>query len=328
MQGDGGPNGEKGGDDASTPHQPDPPQDPPKNGGHEAGAGRRQRDEKPSQFDQSLRLTDVFITIFAGLSFVAAGVSAAVAMWTAGQLEESSKQTERAIGKLATLADQTKRQADAQNGQLVLLGQQVAEAKSQTKAISEQTTAIKSSAIAAVKSAGAEIESAQAQTRAADAAAAAERPSIVLTDMTMTGFDNPPETDGLLKGLIKITFNYQYTNVGGSPLEFIDNAQNIAIDKALNPIPDYSAVTHLPGNGLTVPKGSYIHLVEPLQFGFTSEEIKGISNGTLHVYVFGAITYSVFGANHKFCYAYELPITKGASGRYLKAGSAAYHCDT
>lgn len=76
------------------------------------GAGAKPG-EQPSKFDRSLKTTDVFLAIFAGITGAAAIASAGVAIWTACQLGTTTAQTDKAIGELATLADQTKLQADA-----------------------------------------------------------------------------------------------------------------------------------------------------------------------------------------------------------------------
>lgn len=243
----------------------------------------------------------------------------------------TAAQTDNAIAKLATLADQTKRQADATSGQLGFLKQQVAEAKAQTKAISDQTTAIKRSAISAIQSAQALVQSADAQTKAANAAtiaanaaAAAERPGIAITDATMHGLKGEPRKDGT----VDVTFNYQFTNIGGSPWTMIDNAQTIIVEKELPPIPDYSKAYHFKGDGLVIPKGQFAHLMEDIHLGITKEQAIDINARTRFVFVYGIFTYGVFGTEHKYCYAFMLPIVDGNSTRFIEAGSAAYHCDT
>jgi hypothetical protein len=71
-----------------------------------------------------------------------------------------------------------------------------------------------------------------------------------------------------------------------------------------------------------------MHLIDPLALGVSKEQADAINNHLVRVFVYGVITYRVFGADHRFCYAHELPIRDGPAGRYLEAGGPAYHCDT
>ena len=268
-------------------------------------------------------------------------------------------QMAKAIGTLTGLAKDTKRQADALGGEVNALGAednimgseffemrtqtndlgveanaaqgQLAAAKTQTRAISDQTTAIKNSATAAVRSAGAQIASAEAQTRAANAAAAAQRPAIALTELTLTGVDNPVEKEGALKGEVKLSLNYQFTNTGGSPWEMVENEVVLTIVKSgfeLPPNPDFSHSSHLRGEGLTVPRENFFHLIQPLEFGVSLDTAKLIKSGSAIPLIYGVVTYRVFGVDHRYCYADSLPFQNGAPVRFLQIGGPAYHCDT
>jgi hypothetical protein len=282
---------------------------------------------------RELNINERLTAILAAASVIVGVASLAVA-YQSYRVASDSTDIKAAIGNLSALATQTKRQADATHDQLTAIREQVgalrdqvAEAKHQTHAISEQTTAIKASAEAAARTAGAQIESARAQTRAADAAAAAQRPGIALTELTMSGFKKPVEKDGFLKGLVQVAFNYQYTNVGGAPWELVDNAMTISIEEKLPDKPDYSAAQHFPGNGLVIPKGQWMNLTGSPSIGVPQGKADAVNSGTARVFVFGIITYRVFGSDHQFCYAYEIPIRDGISQRYLTAGGPAYHCD-
>lgn len=285
------------------------------------------------------RLTELNVnerlTALLAVATVIIGISSLVVSCQALQVASDSSDLKTAITKLSELATQTKRQADATNSQLAAVREQVAalkeqaaEAKRQTQAISEQTTAIKQSAESAVQSAGAQIESARAQTRAANAAAASQRPGIALTEVTMAGFDGAPEKEGVFKDQVKIAFNYKYTNVGGTPWELIDNAMVILTVPKLPERPDYSLAQHMRGDGLVIPKGHWMNLTGSPYLGFTKLQAQAVNEGKLQVFMYGIITYRAPDGDHRFCYAYQIPIHGGASTRYVSAGGPAYHCDS
>jgi hypothetical protein len=299
----------------------------------DSGGGK----EKPSQFDRSLRLTDVFITVFAGLSFGAAAVSAAVAIWTATQLGAASEQTERAIGKLATLADQTKRSADYAQGQVGALRDQVgalkdqvAEARKQTKAIAAQTSAIKASSAAAVQSAAAEIKTAQAEIGAAQAQetsaramAQANLPSMFLASITFDGLDSPPDKDGLVNAVA----HPQFGNNGGTMFQR-STALKLSADIPKTP-PDFSTGAFVfGGNELSIAHGEKMYPNEPVPLRLLKGEMDAFRDGKLFLFMVGNMDYADAAQQpHRWCFAYFIVMAKSGATFY-SAPNPAYHCQT
>jgi hypothetical protein len=299
---------------------------------------------KPSRFDRQLKLTDLFIVVFGGLSFAAAAVSAAVAVWTAGQLKSASLQTDNAIGRIAAVANATEDEANSvgnevsairdqgntmgtelgeMQNQTGILANQVGEAKKQTKAISEQTTAIKDSSAAAVKSAGAQIETATAQRQSAQVISAASIPEVGFVGVDITGMDGKPEQNGL----IKVSVKPHFSNTGGGAM--YQKGGVFALTRELATKPDYANIISFGGNELTVFPTGIFQPDGDVILDFKPEEAKGIIDGTIKLFIYGYVDY-FDGAKteHRTCFADRIATPKGHPFYYFAAGGPDYHCQT
>jgi len=125
---------------ATSPSETEPASKVAANGDSEADTTktRSSLDQKPSPFERSLKTTDVIIAIFTIVSGLSAAVSATVAVYLAGQLSSSSKQTDRAIGKIAELGQATQDQANAVKREIDLITRQANAARDSAASARQQ----------------------------------------------------------------------------------------------------------------------------------------------------------------------------------------------
>ncbi len=251
-----------------------------------------------------------------------------------------------AVSKLAVLAEQTKRQADAQNGQLGVMRDQVAalkdqllEAKAQTKAISAQTTkigeqteAIKASAASAVKSADMQGKTAEAQLKAAQqdeiaakAAAQANLPQPNLFGLDISGLTEKPNNDGMVMVSIKPVF----INSGGGSLIQGITIYKVILDDFLPAIPDYSNGLSFGGNEITVVHGGQFFPNVTQKVAFPVAKANDIAGGKRMFVLIGYVVYyDTTRQEHKWCYAYMVKMPKDEPVTWYNIPAPAYHCQS
>jgi hypothetical protein len=248
-------------------------------------------------------------------------VTAAGSLWISWLTYQNSRDTRDlkvAVSNLSELAKQTKRQADALNGQLELVRSQVGEAKRQTAAISKQTSAIQVSSEAQVKSA-------DAQKRAADLGASAVRVRIALSTLNIEGFDTKTAKDGL----VEIKLRPQFANVGG--VSFVTGEERISLftGSQLPPTPDYSGAGKVGGNDLAVQPHSTFGATNPLITRLPTSTVQDILDGKKFAYVYGTVEYvDATDRPGRWCFAVQVVFSDGAPNYFKTVGGPAYHCET
>jgi hypothetical protein len=174
----------------------------------------------------------------------------------------------------------------------------LAEAQSQTKAISKQTDAIKRSAFA-------EIQSAHAQEKAAIIAIKARMPDIRLTRAVIDGFTSAPDKNGH----VPVTMQLAFANFGGSAIYNPRTTVYPFIGQKLPPIPDFNGPSRfiMGGNDVSVMPGLGFGSKGAAPIGVTKQGADGVNSGALRFFAYGIVDYSDAGGTvHRFCFAYQI----------------------
>jgi hypothetical protein len=325
------------GDAAGAPQTPAPPSSPvaPPSEGRTADAGDSppsNRAQETRRLAREMNLNEAITLFVSGVGLVVAIGSLVVAYFTY-RVTADTTEIKSAIKNLSSLATQTKRSADAQQGQLGLLGQQVQQVKAQTGAISEQTNAIKASSAAAVKSAAAEIKtaeaevaSAQAEKKSADIISGFSIPQVDLANVEVAGLDSKPDPK---TGLVTFTVLPRFTNVGTSALYWKGGVFVIVIGQ-LPDRPDYTHnVVPFGGNDLTPFPGSTFGPSGPVTYTASTADAAGAEDGTKPFIIFGYGDYlDHVRVPHRSCFAARIAMPKGKPFAYFSVGTRAYHCQT
>lgn len=258
-----------------------------------------------------------WLTFLVGLSSLVVGVGSLVVSYQSYIASQDNRDIRKAITNLAVLAQQTKRQADSSDQQLEVLKEQALDQRQQTKAISDQTVAITGSATATVKSA-------QAQIIASDLARGAQAPRPVLQSLSLTGFGEKPNADGL----VELTYKWELANRGGAlTVKDFGFSMLAGLDLPL----EMPKIAMSPGNDIVVTSAlnSGFSTTESLKVYFPKTFIDAINSKKLYMFFYGRISYTdVSGRVHIQCFGYRLTIKDGQSVYFAPAGGPNYHCAT
>ena len=173
--------------------------------------GQVNSSDQPSQKAQGSRgsilgrlTVSEWLTFFVGLGTLLVALGSLSVAYQTYEASRDTRDIKRAIGNLANLAQQTKRQADNSDRQVAILSGQADDQRRQTAAIQSQTVAIG-------KSSAATIVSAQAQGVAANTAMRAQAPILALNTLSVSGFSNAADSEGN----VTLTVNWSFRNQGG-----------------------------------------------------------------------------------------------------------------
>jgi hypothetical protein len=269
----------------------------------------KDRKRGPLQFLQRLTVNEwlTFLVGFGGL--VVSGLTFMNAADTAD--------LKSAITNLNRLAGQTKRMADAQNGQLGLLREQVEEVKAQTKAISEEAEAVKRGATSSIRLADAQL----AATRFDQTI---KRPRITIDTISLDGFKSDAS---LLTKKVTVKMSYRFTNAGGASLTLRGTHIGVYASDGTSP-KGTATIVNVNGNELIIGPGGEFHNTKPLELYVDKVAADNVNQGLWRVFVFGSNEYvGPDNVTHSKCFAYIVPIKDGVSDGYVAYPDPTYNCD-
>lgn len=255
-----------------------------------------------------------------------------------------TREMKTAVGNLGSLAQETKRSADAMNKQIAYLqaqvgeakeqtkaiSAQVIEAKEQTKAISAQTEAIRASADANIRSSEANIRSSEAnirsalaQKRMADLTAKAQEPGVDLKELAVTELMQPPNAEGN----VPFKAMWEFRNTGGSAFKAKKVVYGFWVGDSL---PErFPAGTTVAGNDYVITNSitSALKLREPATLFMPAAARDAVTSGRKQLFFYAKFEYADNNGDvYIKCFGAVLPIRDGQSVGYAPAGGPAYRC--
>ena len=317
-------------------------------------ANERQAEERAARFRWRLTANET-LTLLVGVG----------ALVVSGLTYENSRDTsdiKKAIGNLAALADQTKRQADTQAKQLALLREQrqavfrqadaaadsakaaletAQTAKRQTGAIVKQADALIKGAQATIVAASAQLASAQANNRTAEAglkAAQVETQAALAVSATatpvarfgglqMAGIMGNADKDGM----VNFTIHPYFINAGTVAIIPLDTKINLLFAKYLPSKPIIKNVITFGGNDFTAQPGSAFGVSVPQKMNIDKITRDELIKHNLRIFVWGISKYmSPRGTKtYRMCFVAEVYPTDSAWATFemVRIESAAYSCD-
>jgi hypothetical protein len=284
----------------------------------DTGKHHAQDDERPTYKTlwREIRIIDL-INCFVGIAMLIVAVSAY-------RIASDTSDIKGAIGNLADLAVQTKRQADAVSDQLsavreqvTALKEQAAETKLQTEAISQQTAAIKASSDANIKAAN-------AQQILAEVTARAQRPDVDLTDVDLSGLNNAPDKDGMVAAKLM----WHFRNSGGSAFTAKEVKFGVQTGDALPETMPSGQIIN--GSGIVVINSitSGFSPKDPISLQVPKAQADAVMDGSLKVFFFARFEYwDTSHLEHAKCFGRQFLFKEGSSYFTTPSGGTAYQCD-
>lgn len=223
-----------------------------------------------------------------------------------------------AVGSIAALAQETKRQADATTAQVALLRAQTENSARQTEAIVDQAAATRESSTAA-------IASAQAQSATAKSSLQALAPKASLNTVVVEGLDDAP--DGAGKVMIWVGMNF--SNDGGTAIKSgVSRVRGTIADQPPTSLTQGGPLRSM-GGQLTVPPGNNWGAARALPFEADVATVKDLKSGAKHLYVYGVIQYfDLAGAEHLQCFGSRIQIDENLRTGLAPLDGAAFECRT
>jgi hypothetical protein len=263
------------------------------------------------------------------VSGIAAILSTGAALYTASQIQGSSRQVDSAIAQIASAASAAQEEAQSLKDQVGAVRDQVKEARAQTKQISKQTDAIKSSANAAVQTANAESETAQAQLKAAQedeaaskAVAQANLPSLYLQEFEINGLTEPADKSGM----VHVTVHPVFGNNGGT---MIQRFGLLNFYESVPGAPDFQHGLAFGGNEVSIAHGGNVGPEGPVPISLSKAGASAISSGVQGLLMTGALDYyDASQQPHRWCFAYIIAFPKGHNAVFYPYGGPEWHCQT
>lgn len=263
--------------------------------------------EKRSRTVAGLTVAE-WLAALLGLGTLLTAVGGLWVSWLTYQNAKDTSDLKAAVGNLAALAEQTKRQADATNGQVALVAEQVRQARKQTEAISEQTTAIK-------ESAEANVSSALAQKRTAELSASATKPEIRLVGVDISGLT----LDEVKDGKVSVGLKPQFRNVGGSAINVQESWFVLSIGKKPPTGFNSQGAARFGGtNELVALPSSEFGPSVALPYQLARSDVDDLITGRTTMWLFGDVRFiDTTGALQSFCFVYSVQ-TATNPGKYVR----------